>query len=95
MKDFNAPTVALRHPKSKGLLKFIDKNFSTLAFCRRWLDRGGQTSHLIALKELVNTGIVHDLYPLVENTGAYVAQYEHTLILKPTGKEVLSIGDDY
>jgi methionyl aminopeptidase len=41
MKEFDAPNVPLRHPKAKGLLKFIDKNFSTLAFCRRWLDRGG------------------------------------------------------
>ena len=41
MKEFDAPNVALRHPKAKGLLKHIDKNFSTLAFCRRWLDRGG------------------------------------------------------
>ena len=26
---------------------------------------------------------------------SYVAQFEHTLALKPTGKEVFSRGDDY
>ena len=43
MKDFDAPAnVALRNPKAKTLLKFIDANYGTLAFCRRWLDRGDQ-----------------------------------------------------
>ena len=47
MKDFDANSnVALRNPKAKQLLKFIDKNFSTLAFCRRWLDRGDQIGFL-------------------------------------------------
>lgn len=50
MKDFDKQMVPLRQPKAKNLLKFIDTNFSTLAFCRRWLDRGGQTGHILALK---------------------------------------------
>ncbi len=33
--------------------------------------------------------------PLCDIRGSYVAQYEHTLILKPSCKEVLSRGDDY
>lgn len=41
MKDFDKEMVPLRQPKAKSLLKFIDNNFGTLAFCRRWLDRGG------------------------------------------------------
>ena len=28
-------------------------------------------------------------------SGSYVAQYEHTLLLRPTRKEVLSRGDDF
>jgi methionyl aminopeptidase len=27
--------------------------------------------------------------------GSYVAQYEHTLLLRPTCKEVLSRGEDF
>lgn len=41
MKDYDKSPVAIRVPKSKQLMGFIDKNFSTLAFCKRWLDRGG------------------------------------------------------
>ena len=40
MKDFDEPYKKVRNPKAKSLLKYIDNNFSTLAFCRRWLDRG-------------------------------------------------------
>jgi methionyl aminopeptidase len=33
--------------------------------------------------------------PLTDVVGSYVAQFEHTIILRPSCKEVLSIGDDY
>ena len=33
--------------------------------------------------------------PLCDVRGSYTAQYEHTIILRPTCKEVLSRGDDY
>ena len=41
-----------RLAKSKQLLNVINKNFGTLAFCRRWLDRLGQERYLMALKNL-------------------------------------------
>jgi len=95
MKNFDANMVPLRHPKAKGLLKHIDQHFSTLAFCRRWLDRAGETGHIMALKSLVNAGLVDPYPPLCDTTGSYVAQFEHTILLRPTCKEVLSRGDDY
>lgn len=45
-----------RLAKSKQLLNVINQNFSTLAFCRRWLDRLGQTKYLMALKNLCDVG---------------------------------------
>ena len=33
--------------------------------------------------------------PLCDKIGSYVAQYEHTILLRPTCKEVDSRGDDY
>ena len=35
MKSFNARHVPLRLPRAKALLNTIDKNFGTLAFCKR------------------------------------------------------------
>jgi methionyl aminopeptidase len=49
----------------------------------------------MALKSLVTAGLVDPYPPLVDVTGSYVAQFEHTILLRPTCKEVLSRGDDY
>ena len=95
MKEFEQKKVPLKNSKSGKLLSFIDKNFGTLAFCRRWLDDGGETGHIMALKELVDKGVVNPYPPLCDVRGSYVAQYEHTLLLKPSGKEVMSPGEDY
>ena len=94
-------------PKSKKLLYHINKTFGTLAFCRRWLERddggsfavngnsGKQEKYLGALKNLCDVGIIQPYPPLVDKVGSYVSQYEHTIIMRPTCKEVLSRGDDY
>ena len=50
---------------------------------------------MIGLKELVNNGIVNAYPPLTDVKGSYVAQYEHTIMLKPSCKEIITIGDDY
>ncbi|KAG5518286.1 hypothetical protein PMAC_003082 [Pneumocystis sp. 'macacae'] len=87
--------VPLRLTRSKLLLASINRNFGTLPFCRRYLDRIGETKYLLALNNLVNAGIVEAYPPLVDIKGCYTAQFEHTILLKPTRKEVLSRGDDY
>merc|ERR1712232_677381 len=70
MKNFHAPHVPLRLPRSKKLLSHINKTFGTLAFCRRWLERpdGGskyihgnsgkaqQKRYIGALNNLVSLG---------------------------------------
>jgi methionyl aminopeptidase len=99
--------VPLRLDSSKKLLSHIKKTFGTLAFCRRWLERsdggsftvngssGKQERYLGALKNLCDVGIVAACPPLCDIRGSYTAQYEHTILLRPTCKEVLSRGDDY
>uniref|UniRef100_A0A1D1Y7E7 Methionine aminopeptidase 2 n=1 Tax=Anthurium amnicola TaxID=1678845 RepID=A0A1D1Y7E7_9ARAE len=87
--------VPLRVAKAKSLLNTITKNFGTLPFCRRYLDRIGETKYALALKNLVDSGIVESYPPLVDIKGSYTAQFEHTIILRPTCKEVVSRGDDY
>jgi methionyl aminopeptidase len=60
-----------------------------------WLDDGGQKKYLMALKNLCDIGIVNKYPPLVDKKGSFVAQFEHTIILRPMCKEVVSRGDDY
>ncbi len=95
MKDYDAKPMPLRHPRAKTLLKHINETYSTLAFCRRWLDRSGETGHLAGLNYLCDVGLINPHPPLCDVKGSYVAQFEHTVLLKPTCKEVLSRGDDY
>ena len=107
MKSFHAPKVPLKLNSAKKLLGHINKTFGTLAFCRRWLERddggsfttnglnGKQSQYLGALKNLCQNGLVQEYPPLVDIVGSYTAQYEHTILLKHTCKEVVSRGTDY
>lgn len=94
-KNVDAPHIPLRLNKAKTLLANIDKHFGTLPFCRRYLDRIGEDKYLFALNSLVKAGIVQDYPPLNDSRGSYTAQYEHTILLHPTQKEVVSRGEDY
>lgn len=95
MRNFDLQYVPLRLSSSKSLLNTINKNFGSLAFCKRWLDRAGATKYQIALKDLCDKGAVEAYPPLCDVKGSYSAQYEHTIMLRPTCKEVVSRGDDY
>ncbi|KAG8242412.1 methionine aminopeptidase 2 [Homalodisca vitripennis] len=95
MKNFDAGYIPLRLQSSKQLLNTVNTNFGTLAFCKRWLDRTGATKYQMALKDLCDKGIVEAYPPLCDIKGCYTAQFEHTIVLRPTCKEVISRGDDY
>ena len=45
MKEYSATKshTSVKNPKARQLLSYIDSHHSTLAFCRRWLDRAGHT----------------------------------------------------
>ncbi|XP_038210922.1 methionine aminopeptidase 2 [Zerene cesonia] len=95
MKNFDQQFVPLRLQSSKQLLNLINKNFGTLAFCKRWLERAGASRYAMALKDLCDKGVVDAYPPLCDVKGCYTAQFEHTILLRPTCKEVVSRGDDY
>ncbi|KAJ7892929.1 peptidase M24, structural domain-containing protein [Mycena olivaceomarginata] len=92
---YDVPNVPLRLTSAKSLLKTINKNFGTLPFCRRYLDRLGESKYLLALNHLVAQGFVSDYPPLYDQIGSKTAQFEHTILLRPTCKEVVSRGLDY
>jgi len=91
----NENHVSLRLARAKTLLNTINKNFGTLAFCKRYLDRLGETKYTMALNHLVENGLVDPYPPLCDIHGSYTAQFEHTIVLRPSCKEVISRGDDY
>lgn len=56
---------------------------------------GLQEKYIGALKHLCDSGLVNAYPPICDVRGSYVAQSEHTILLRPTCKEVLSRGDDF
>ncbi|KAG6138673.1 hypothetical protein E4U22_003718 [Claviceps purpurea] len=94
-KNAEVQHVDLRLSSAKALLNVINKNFGTLPFCRRYLDRLGQDKYLLGLNSLVQNGVVEAYPPLCDKKGSYTAQFEHTILIRPTVKEVISRGEDY
>ncbi|KAI9662348.1 MAG: hypothetical protein M1821_008515 [Bathelium mastoideum] len=94
-RNEHASAVGLHHASAKSLLKTIDENFGTLVFSRRYLERIGVKSYHLGMRSLVSNGIVECYGPLVDIPGSYVAQFEHTVLLRPNCKEVISRGEDY
>lgn len=94
MKQFNADSVPIRDQKAKQLLHTITREFGTLAFCRKWLEEFAPR-HIMPLKRLCEAGVVEAYPPLSDISGCYTAQFEHTILLRPTCKEVLTRGEDY
>lgn len=90
MEDVTLPTANARQ-----LAKRIRDTFGTLPWCRRYLERAGEEKYLLALNQLVRAGVVEDYPPLVDTSGSYTAQFEHTILLHPHMKEVVSKGLDY
>jgi methionyl aminopeptidase len=84
-----------RTPAQRKLLKTLQDNFSTLAFCPRFIDYIGEKKYAINLRQLSELKAVVDYPALSDVKGSWVAQFEHSFILLPTRKEVLSRGDDY
>lgn len=62
-----------------------------LPFCRRELARehGNKVTER-ALNALLRAGAIHDYPPLVEQAGALVAQFEHTMHVGADGPEVMT-----
>jgi len=91
----NHPNLNIDHKGARDLFKYISKRFGTIPFCRRWLEDDDQKRHLLALKHLVDCEVVRQYPPLCDTVNCYTAQYEHTILLRPTCKEVLSRGPDF
>ncbi|KAJ9492539.1 hypothetical protein VN97_g690 [Penicillium thymicola] len=95
-KDPSAPKRITSHLASaKTLYQKINENFSSLVFCRRYLERLGVERYLAGMNNLVSNGYVEVYQPLMDVKGSYSAQFEHTILLRESYKEVISLIDVY
>jgi len=87
--------VSLPFASANRLYKVIRENFGTIVWCRRYLERLGQEKYLAGLNSLVSSGVLEPYEPLADIKGSYSAQFEHTILLRESAKEILSRGSDY
>ncbi|MCS7135002.1 MAG: type II methionyl aminopeptidase [Candidatus Aenigmarchaeota archaeon] len=74
---------ALRLDESKKILNRIMQEYKTLPFAKRWLkDLATPVKLNMALKEMVERGVLRDYPPLRERSKGLVAQVEETIIIK-------------
>ncbi|MBN1644600.1 type II methionyl aminopeptidase [Candidatus Woesearchaeota archaeon] len=72
----------VRTPFAREILKHIQEEYKTLPFTTRWLSRKfglGKTN--LALKELLNKGILDKFPPLPEKNKGMVSQAENTFLI--------------
>ena len=72
----------VRLRESRKILELIEKEFQTLPFAKRWLKSIGSPVGLqLALRELVNRGVLKEYAPLREKSNGIVAQHEETIVV--------------
>jgi methionyl aminopeptidase len=73
----------VRMIESRKIMQLIIDEFKTLPFAKRWLkDVGSPVKIHMALKELVERGVLHEYPPLRERANGLTAQAEETIIVQ-------------
>ncbi|MCA6214139.1 type II methionyl aminopeptidase [Thermococcus bergensis] len=76
----------VRLPQARNLLSYVKKNFSTLPFAYRWVQKLMPDAQLrLALIQLEKAGALYGYPILKEIRGGLVSQAEHTVIVEKDG----------
>ena len=94
LNDYFEPK-EIKGNKNREFYNFIYSNFNTLAWCKRWIEDLGFNNYFLPLRQLINQSVVEECPALYDVEGSFTSQFEHTFMLKPTGKEIFTVGDDY
>lgn len=82
---------SLKNPYAKQILKYIRKNFLTLPFTERWLNKfASSSSYKSAFSELLSSKSVISYPVFVEASRNVVAQAEYTIMIVKDGCVVLT-----
>lgn len=81
----------VRDPKTREILEFIEKEYSTLPFSGRWLIKKFGLRAQLSLKSLEQNEILHHFSQLIEKSRAPVSQSEHTILIEKGKTSVLTI----
>jgi len=81
----------VRDAKTRQILQFIEKEYSTLPFSSRWIIKKFGLYSLMALKILEQNEIIHQFSQLVEKSRMPVSQSEHTILVEKNKVSVLTL----
>jgi len=82
---------SLKNPYAKQMLSYIKKNFLTLPFTERWLNKFAESSNYKnAFSELLSSKAVMGYPVFVEASKKPVAQAEYTILIEKNGCSVLT-----
>ncbi|MEM4714140.1 MAG: type II methionyl aminopeptidase [Candidatus Nanoarchaeia archaeon] len=95
VEDINAceiySLVKLGAIKQKEVLSYVQENFGSFPFAKRWLiKKFGNLKTNLAVKEAVAKGLFKPHNVLKEVSNAKVAQFEHTLLIKNNEIKILT-----
>jgi len=79
---------AIRNLEARKLLAYVEKEYSTLPFCERWIQKKFPHSKL-SLSLLEKEGILHQYPQLTEKSHKKVSQTETTILVTKDKVEVL------
>jgi methionyl aminopeptidase len=94
LKDHIKP-VQFDNSISKELYNYICSTRDKLPFCTRWLYSQFGIKYKDGIDELLEKNIVKPYYRISGPEKCMNAQYEHTIYIHSTGKEVISYGNDF
>jgi len=77
----------VRNSESKKILEFVEREYNTKPFCKRWLDKAGFKTNF-SLKLLVKEGALYNFPVLVETSKSPVSQAEETIVFFDGKKKV-------
>ena len=81
----------IRSPYAREALQFIEKEYGPFPFCTRQLAaKFGLGKANLALRDLLQSNILHPHAPLVEEPGSIVAVFENTFLITKDGCERLT-----
>ncbi|MBS3108053.1 type II methionyl aminopeptidase [Candidatus Woesearchaeota archaeon] len=76
---------AVRHPKAREVLKYIESEFKTLPFTKRWIMKKYSMGEFY-LRLLEKEGIIQEYAQLPEISNGLVSQAEHTIRVEEKAK---------
>lgn len=70
---------------AREVLWFISEEYGSLPFCSRWIYKKFGARGLLALKQIKQSGLLHEYAQLVEAGKGKVAQAEHSILVSDDG----------